>query len=96
MMSERPIPQPLYCCARPDCCADNIWPADALWWSDRKQGFYCDACWDYDTELQDEEKGDSLADELARRGLNHGASTKEDVDRALMEVFREHPWNDRR
>ena len=91
-MSERPIPQPRYCCARPDCCADNTWTADELWWSERKQGFYCDNCWDYDTELEDEDKGDSLADELASRGVSHGAYTKEDAEREMLEALREHPW----
>jgi len=69
-MSERPLPTPYYCCANFDCCVEHTLPAEDLWWSDRKQGYYCDDCWCCDDELAADDKGDSLAEELKRRGLS--------------------------
>ena len=62
------LPEPLYCCANNDCCAEYTWPAEDLHWSDRCEGWYCDNCWDVEP-LCDDEQGVSLADELTARGM---------------------------
>jgi hypothetical protein len=66
-MTERSLPQPLYCCANEECCTESTRSAEDLWWSDQEQGWYCDDCWDYSLE---EFKGISLAEELQQRGFS--------------------------
>ncbi len=67
------LPEPAYPCAI--CYEEYSWPADELHWSDRRQNWYCDNCWDEMPEhwINDgevEPRGISLADELKRRGLS--------------------------
>ena len=68
-MIEKPLPEPLYCCARPECCEEYTWPASDLWWSDTLQGWYCDYCWSEEPLAETETPGISLHDELKNRGL---------------------------
>ena len=60
---ELPIPEALYSCGTRACAEETSYPADMLFWSDTKRGWYCEHCFEEDGE----EKGISLAEEIERQ-----------------------------
>ena len=58
-----PIPEALYSCGTGSCEEEMSYPADMLFWSEEKQGWFCENCFEEDGE----EKGISLAEEIERQ-----------------------------
>ena len=62
-MDVKAIPEALYSCGTRVCAEETSYPADMLFWSDTKRGWYCENCFEEDGE----EKGISLAEEIERQ-----------------------------
>ena len=58
-----PIPEALYACGTRFGTQYTSYPADMLFWSEKKHGWYCEHCFEEDGE----EKGISLAEEIKRQ-----------------------------
>jgi hypothetical protein len=63
---ELPVPEALYSCGCKGCAEQVSYPADMLWWSERRKNWHCDSCWwEFQScEEKPEEKGISLKDYL--------------------------------
>ena len=55
------VPSPLYSCADERCAEYVSYPADMLWWHDRRGVFYCEDCHDGEWQEGDEIWSESVS-----------------------------------